>query len=446
MILENSLDLEILIRLLDGVYDEITIWDKNCSIIYINNASYRHFGVYPKEILGVPVQEYIYTEKYWEPIRIIDIFKTKKTTIQKHIYRFGAQVMTTSIPYLDKNGDVEYVVQISRDLDESAYERLDWDFYTDYPEPIERLDRKKNIIYASKKMDLLYQHMIKIAKTDATVLVLGETGTGKNLIARAIHENSERKNEPFISVNMASLSPSVMEAELFGYSKGSFTGALASGKKGILEAANGGTLFLDEVGEIPYELQAKFLHVLQDKTILPIGSTESIQLNIRIICATNRNLPELAEKGLYRDDLYHRMSVFKLLIPPLRERAEDFKPLAEYFLQLLNKKYNKNVVFSTEAYEILKKHTWKGNVRELANVIEFSVVMADGKEIQMEDLPDEFADVAEEKLVATEDISLKDMVAELEERVIMEAYNEYKSSRKVAKKLDISQTKANQMI
>lgn len=248
----------------------------------------------------------------------------------------------------------------------------------------------KTILGKSKQIKEAIALAEKVAVTDTTVLLLGETGTGKEVFAQAIHQGSLRKNKPFVALNCSGFSPELLESELFGYKTGAFTGANKD-KKGLLEEANGGTLFLDEIGEMNLDLQAKLLRVLENQSFIKIGSTTTSQVNVRILAATNRELKERAESGHFRLDLYYRLSVFVINLPALRERKVDIPLLVEYYLLEFAKKANRpNLKMSEKVLVALTKHNWKGNVRELKNVIERLVILNDGEIIDTLQLPNEF--------------------------------------------------------
>ena len=245
-----------------------------------------------------------------------------------------------------------------------------------------------NMIGESQRMREVYQFIARVAPTASTVLITGESGTGKELIARAIHLNSPRKNKSFVAVNCAALTETLLESELFGHEKGAFTGAIAQ-KKGKLEIADGGTLFLDEVGEMPLQLQAKLLRVLQEREFERVGGTRTLKVDIRLIAATNKDLEEAIRQGTFRQDLYYRLNVVSLSMPPLRERREDIPLLANYFVQRYSDKCNRRVRgISTEARARLTNYDWPGNVRELENAIERAVVLGTTDMILPEDLPE----------------------------------------------------------
>ncbi len=237
-------------------------------------------------------------------------------------------------------------------------------------EEIQRLKTNVDfIITKNPEMLELLNFAKRIAPLDLTVLITGESGVGKELFAKAIHRFSPRKDKPFIAINCANISPEIMEAEFFGYKKGSFTGAVTD-KRGIIEEANGGTLFLDEIGEIPLDIQSKFLRFLQEKEIRRVGEDKSIKVDVRIIAATNKDLKQLVKEGKFREDLYYRIEGIKIHIPPLRERKEDIPLLATHFIQKFNKKYGTKIKgISPEALEVLLNYNWEGNVRQLENVI-----------------------------------------------------------------------------
>ena len=234
----------------------------------------------------------------------------------------------------------------------------------------------KNIVGTSTAIRNLIDIIERVARTDSTVLLLGESGTGKSLFAKTIHSLSDRKDKPFITINCAAIPEHLLESELFGYEKGAFTGAYTS-RKGKFELANGGTVFLDEIGDMPLSLQPKILRVIQDKEIERIGGEKTIKVDVRIIAATNRDLKKLVEEGKFREDLYYRLNVIPIYIPALRERKEDIPLLVEYFLDAYNKKHNKSVKISPEALKVMMDYEWSGNVRELENLIERLVIMKD---------------------------------------------------------------------
>ncbi len=248
--------------------------------------------------------------------------------------------------------------------------------------------RFHNLIYRSKTMREIVKTCIKIANTKATVLIRGESGTGKELLAKAMHLNSDRADKPFIAINCAAIPESLLEAELFGFEKGAYTGAVHT-KRGKIELANGGTLFLDEIGDMPVSLQVKLLRFLQDQTIERLGGTKSIKVDVRVICATHRPLEKLIQEGKFREDLYFRLNVVPIFLPPLRERKEDIPLLVEHFLQKFNSLYHKRVKLSAKVLDKILNYPFPGNVRELENLMERLVLLAEEEVIDLHHLPSE---------------------------------------------------------
>ncbi len=244
-----------------------------------------------------------------------------------------------------------------------------------------------NIIGQSPKMKDVFELISKVAATNSTVLIIGESGTGKELVARAIHNNSHRKNMNFVAVDCTTLSPSLLESELFGHIKGSFTGAITT-KPGYFEVASGGTLFLDEIGNLSLDIQGKLLRVLQEREFSPVGGTKPKKVNIRLIAATNRDLEKMVSEKTFREDLFYRLFVVPIHLPPLRERKEDIQPLAYHFLDTYSRETGKKVArISPDAMEFLMNFEWPGNVRQLENIIERMVIITDGNTIKASELP-----------------------------------------------------------
>jgi DNA-binding NtrC family response regulator len=244
-----------------------------------------------------------------------------------------------------------------------------------------------HIVFASQKFRAVYDMTLQVAASDANLLVLGESGTGKELIASAVHDNGLRRGKRFVSVNCAALSGTLLESQLFGHVRGAFTGAVAT-QKGLLEEADGGTLFLDEIGDMSMAIQAKLLRVIQERDFIPVGATKAKSVDIRYVSATNKDLEQEVKAGRFREDLYYRLNVISIHLPPLRERPEDIEPLAGYFLQKYARRIAKEMTGFTEAaLRLLTAYHWPGNIRELGNIIERSVILAPGPEITTELLP-----------------------------------------------------------
>ncbi len=295
----------------------------------------------------------------------------------------------------------------------------------------------KIFVFNSPQMQNVYSKIQKVAKTTTTILITGESGTGKEVAARAVHENSNRADKPFIPVNCGAIPENLMESEFFGYVKGAFTGANPKGKIGYFEQADGGTIFLDEIGDMPLSLQVKLLRVLQEKTITPVGAGQGKNIDIRIIAATNKNLEELVKENKFREDLYYRLNVFPVDIPPLRSRPKDIEELSEYFIVKYSQLFNTPIKpISDEVMKVFTSYGWPGNIRELKNVIEYIINVVDERDsfISLKHLPPRFVISSEEKKIQT--------LAEMEKDAIKTLLQRFGTSSKdkvkIAETLDIS--------
>jgi len=284
------------------------------------------------------------------------------------------------------------------------------------------------IIGNSPAMQQVFSRMEKIVHTDSTILILGESGTGKELVAKAIHFNGPRREKPFIAINCGAIPAELLESELFGHVRGSFTGAVAD-KPGKFEAANGGTIFLDEIGTMPMHLQMKLLRVLQEHEVERVGTSKRIKLNVRVISATNANIEDEVKRGAFREDLYYRLNVIPILLPPLRERREDIALLARHFLLKSCKEMNRPLMsISPAAMQALEAYDWPGNVREMENVIERSVALTDGEIIERSDLPASIGGTDDETVpglpcpkVTEDGVDMVRIIEAIERRMIAEA-------------------------
>ena len=301
------------------------------------------------------------------------------------------------------------------------------------------------IIGSNKQIRQLKDSIKKIAKSNSTVLISGESGTGKELIARSIHSQSDRATKPFIAVNCAAIPDSLLESELFGYVKGAFTGASVQGRVGHFELANKGVIFLDEIGDMPLHLQAKILRVLQDKKLTPIGSNKVVQLDVRVVAATNKNLKQLMEENKFREDLYYRLNVIPITVPPLRKRLDDIEKLSYHFLKRYNESFAKNVTkIDDDVLQIFMEYDWNGNIRELENVIEYMMNVTENDTLTLESLPSNMLEKKSDKVVNLEVDELSQRVvplSELEKNEIKKALDIYgydtKGKKMAARKLGI---------
>lgn len=351
---------------LDQFISPITIIDKNGRYIFFNKlwSEIHHLGL---EVLGKDTRE------FYPDVDIIGTIEKREKVIPEGIFfqtKEGKFIQPGHHPLINESDEVLGLMAVA----ENVFE---------YDSPSKHLmmhlekEPFKKIIHRSPLMKLALYNAQRIAKTDGTVILYGESGVGKELFARAIHLSSNRKEAPMVSINCAAIPDELIESELFGYEGGAFTGASRGGKKGKFEQANGGTLFLDEIGNANPKLQSKILRALQEMEFDRIGGTKSVKVNTRIIVATNTDLETLVKEGKFRSDLYYRLNIFKITIPPLRERPDDIGPLIKYFLEIFNEKYHKNISITDKSIKIAKNYCWPGNVRELMHFVERLVVLSD---------------------------------------------------------------------
>ncbi|MFC0417956.1 sigma-54 interaction domain-containing protein [Cytobacillus solani] len=428
---------ETLRRILDHSSDEIFVIDKDQRIIFVNSVCEKHYGLKPSEVVGKCNIELL-EKGYWKPSIVPLVFEQKKPVSIKQTTYIGAELITTAVPILNEDNEIELVVTTSQEI--QTFKNIKKSRESN-PASI---NSSTPITNCSKMKDLL-KVCEKIAKVDSTILIQGESGTGKGVLAHYIHEISKRKHKTFLKINCAALPGDLLESELFGYAEGAFTGASKYGKKGLLELADQGTLFLDEIGEMPLSLQAKLLQVIQEKQFIPIGKNEIKKVDVRIIAATNRDLVDMVSKNQFREDLFYRLNIIDLHLPPLRERREDIIPLTYNFLYKFNKKYEMNKIISQECLDMFYSYSWPGNIRQLENVMERLVVTSDSI-IQISDLPELITRNIRPQAQYTLPSKLDDALEHVKKTLVVQSYKKYKSSRKVAKDLNISQTKAVKLI
>lgn len=424
----------------DGFY----ITNNEANTIYMNKSYERITGLRREDLIcrnmGDLVDSGIISEA-----TSFRVLKDKKTVTINQTFNTGKRALVVSTPFLDKNNDILMIVTKVRDITELKLLEQKYKKSTDenikYKSLIEELklqDASSDYIVAEdESMRNLLLMAKRVARVDTTIIIYGETGTGKELIAKYIYNNSNRANKPFVKINCGAIPESLIESEFFGYTEGSFTGAVKGGKSGIFEAANDGTLFLDEIGELPFNMQVKLLRVLQDGEVMRIGGNKSINVDVRVIAATNRDLEDLVKKGRFREDLYYRLNVVPLIVKPLRERRLSIIPTAEYLLKVYNEKYKLNKIISKEAYKYFYDYNWPGNVRELSNLVERLVVTSSNDEISVNNIPEQ---LIEEVMIdsAKKDASkLKDVLNGIEKSMIINAYNRHGNVRDAAKELGI---------
>jgi PAS domain S-box-containing protein len=428
--------------------DSIYVTDGNGTTLYANEAFEKMIGVSTQKIIGKSVFD-AEKEGIYRPSVSAIVLREKKsfTVLQKGLS--GKELIVTGVPVFDANGNISMVVCNTKDVDEL---RVLKNYLGEIKPHIVRTDNdssnRHTVIYKSKYMENLMSIVQKVAELDTTVMLTGESGVGKGLIARYIHENSSRAKEKLVEINCSAIPESLFEAELFGYESGAFTGAKKGGKIGLIEMANKGTLVLDEIGDMPMHMQVKLLKVLQDKKLTRIGSVKPIDVDVRIIAATNKDLKQLINKGLFREDLYYRLNVFPIHIASLRDRKDDIQLLLQHFLSHYNKKYGRDVVLTQEAQERLMNYSWPGNVRELEHFIERLVIISEGI-VDIDGLEMERAqglENEEQAVIVNRIIPLKDAVDETERQLIKLALKISKNSYVVADLLNISQASAYRRI
>lgn len=431
--------------ILDLSFDQITIADGNGIFLKVSKSCEPCFGIKEEEMIGTSAFE-LEKRGIFDISVTAEVIRKKReiTLIQKT--RSNKTLLVTGIPVFDENGNIERIINISRDItrDQRLYEQLEilkgslqW-----FRKELNKRQgiQDNNVIYKSAKMKKVIDLITLVADSDATVLLTGETGVGKGYFAKLIHRISDRRDEPFIQINCCAIPESLLESELFGYVSGAFTGATKSGKKGLFEIAGKGTIFLDEIGDMPLGLQVKLLHVLDEKKFFRIGGEKLISIECRIIAATNKNLKKMVNEGKFRKDLYYRLNVFPIEIPPLRERREDLPFLINMFLSEFNKKYGTEKVISEKGYKILVDYDYSGNIRELENLIERLVITTEGDVIDEEQIADILRPPDRSWLKDDEIIPIKEAVEQLERHILTLAFQKYKTTRKVAEALKIDQS------
>ncbi|MES1048531.1 PAS domain-containing protein [Bacillus thuringiensis] len=425
-------------------FDEIFVTDEQGIVVRVNSTCERHYQLAAEELVGKHVKE-LQKNGIFYPSATLEVIEKKRPIELVQTTKSGEYLHVRTRPVFDDEGNLRRVISYSRDLTElyqlrQKVEEMDNQLKT-YKKELRETYEHEGLIFKSLAMQKIVDTIKKVSVVDSTVLVLGETGVGKSRLVRHLHEVSHRKHESFYEINCAALPTNLIESELFGYSGGSFTGANREGKKGLLESAHKGTLFLDEIGEMPLEIQAKLLQVLQEKTFRAIGGRELKKVDVRIVAATNRDLSMMVKQGTFRKDLYYRLNVIPIAIPPLRERTEDILPLIYHYLQHFNKKYGRDVKLAPSTLQMFVGYPWEGNNREIENVIERIVITVDDV-VTVEDLPRSMQEAAVEQSGQ----SLYKMLEEVERNIILKAYKTYGSSYKVAEFLQISQSAATRKI
>mgnify|MGYP001194512713 FL=1 len=431
--------------IIESSYDAIFVTDSEGVGIRANAAYERITGIHPSEFLGRNMRELEVAGDISESVTT-KVMKSKKTETIRQIYRSGREVLATGNPIFNDKGELIMVLTNLRDMTDlnriSGELEQSKEMTSEYKRRLQELQRasvSENFVAVSGAMQDVYRKVVRISGTDAPVFMHGETGVGKELIAEEIHQLSERsKTGVLVKINCASVPETLIESELFGYADGAFTGARKSGKPGLLEIADNGTLFLDEINSMPLVLQGKLLRFLQNFEIRRLGSTASKVVNVRLICASNQDMNQLILNKEFRSDLFYRLNVIPINIPPLRERRESIPYLIQLFMKRFNQKHSSQKTLSKGCREALERYDWPGNVRELANMIERIVILSPGNCIMEEDLPIEIRNghaVPADKNLSS--LPLRKQLEIIEARIIAEAVKKYGNARRAALHLKV---------
>ncbi|MGL4607083.1 MAG: sigma-54 interaction domain-containing protein [Eubacteriaceae bacterium] len=419
--------------ILESIFFCVFVNDASGKTIYTNPAVLRYYGKAPQELIETN-SDWSTWEGIVFPPAYKELMKKKETVIsrQENFITHNSYI-TINTPVMKKDS-IDFMIQI---IQESFEEHS----------PVKStkvVGKSPNLISKNKAFKKMLGNIEKVANSDLTILLQGESGTGKTLIASHIHQISDRSSKPFRSINCGAIPSNLLESELFGYVHGAFTNANLKGKDGILKLADGGTVFLDEIGDMPLELQVKLLHVLENNTFMPVGSSKAIKVDVRFIAATNKNLLECIKKGVFRNDLYWRINSFTSTIPSLRQRREDIIPLAHHFLDQLNEKNKTMKTFHPLTLPSLAIYDWLGNVRELKNTVERMYTLTGGNIIYENHLPKEFNSLVD--TFKKRPIFYNDIIAQAEEMIIQNVFKKYRTTTAVAEALGISQTRSQRLV
>ncbi|RKQ29329.1 sigma-54 interaction domain-containing protein [Oceanobacillus halophilus] len=440
--------------------DEIFVTDANGICLMVNPIAEKHYGIKETQLIGKNVSEML-KNNLFNPSATLKVIEKRTPVNLIQSTHDNRWLHVTSVPVFNEQGNLVRIISNSRDITELFMLRRKIkemeEIIEKYNLQLENLRKEKDaswqgFVVKSEKMINILNLVDRVAKVDSTILLLGESGVGKTNMAKLIHNKSTRNNAPFIEVNCSAIPPSLFESELFGYEAGAFTGASSAGQKGLLESAHDGTIFLDEISELSIELQTKLLQVIQNKSFLSVGGRRLKHVDIRIIAATNQDLEEMVKRKEFREDLFYRLSVVPIHIPPLRERKEDILNLTMNFLEKINKKYNFNKVLSPKMLESILSYSWPGNVRELENTVERlavvtedSVIDANLKFIFNKNYDEDYISLIESldiqsQLNTRNNMSLNEMMNIFEEKILRHYMEKINSTSKVAEILQSSQS------
>lgn len=432
MIFETAKDLN---RLLDQSPTSIYVADSAGITKRINKCFVEQSGIARSEVMNRKTAE-LESESIYQPSAIRLVLREKKRIAVQQTNVTNRPFIVTGQPVFNENG--ELIMAVTNGMLNEEIESIgNYLVEREKMKTTSLADNNTEFIANNSTMKNILQLANLVKDIGSTVIIEGETGVGKNVLARHIHESGNRKRYRMIEVNCGAIPEALLESELFGYDSGAFTGAKKQGKPGLIELCEGGTILLDEIGEMPMALQVKLLHFLQNKKVIRVGGTEEIAIDVRVIATTNKSLEDMVKEGTFREDLYYRLNVVPLVIPPLRERKEDLLPMAQHFVNKYTRLYAREFSLSDECKQHILSNAWKGNIRELENYIERLVVTEGDIEMLDKLKAKTLEPLAEEQNAVTE---------ETERRIISEAYEKYGSSYKVAKALGMSQSTAYRKI
>lgn len=432
-------------EIIEASFDGILVTDAQGKVELVNQGYVHNTGITKKELLGRNILNLV--NPVWMKQSVVGMVQERKEPVSlQHMTRNGKSIVVTGTPIFDEQNHIRKIVVNSRDISEiyalseklESAKKMEAIYMQKLKQQEETGDERKGVVILNPKMQRVFHLAKKLGNFDTSVLLTGESGVGKDEVAKFIHKNGIRASKPYVAVNCGAVPENLLESELFGYESGAFTGALKCGKKGLFELAEGGVLFLDEVAEIPQSLQVKLLRVLENRELMRLGGTKLLPLNVRIIAATNQDLPAMIKNGSFREDLYYRLNVVNIQIPPLRERKDEIALLCLKFVHHYNRQYGENKKLTYPVIEELSRYSWPGNIRELKNVIENMFVLSDEEYLRVQDIPW----TSQRKRIKNNytGTSLEAAVMEMETELLREAKEKFQTTRQIAEYLEINQS------
>jgi PAS domain S-box-containing protein len=443
-------------KLIGSSFDGVTITNSKGQTIWYNQSFLQMSGLLPSQLDNYTATELV-KNGWMEDSASIEAISKGVTTTKSVKYSTGVEALVSATPIFDDEGKLIYTFQNIRDITElnKLKNQLDetYALSESYRQTLQEVQLSKvngnQVVYQSALMENIVILAHKFSKVNTSILILGESGVGKDVLANYIHSIDTRTNKgPFVKINCGAIPEHLLESELFGYEGGAFSGANRSGKAGLFEVANGGTIFLDEIGEMPLSLQVKLLGVLQDLKIQRVGGTKEIPIEVRVIAATNADLEKMMKEKQFRQDLYFRLNVLSISIPPLRVRPDDIIVLIEHFLKVFNEKHQINKSFSPNTIQLFLSYDWPGNIRELKNLVERLMIISDGNLVNETFIPANLHNkvsnsddnLIEDSIDETQDLQLKSLMDEYEKKVLSFFLSKYKPMKRCADVLGIDLT------